>query len=34
MDLMNDRAMLYDTWRQIRFTANALKGVLNLCPHQ
>jgi hypothetical protein len=30
MDLMNDRAMLYDTWRQIRVTANALKGVFNL----
>ena len=30
MDLMNDRAMLYDNWRQIRVTANALKGVLNL----
>ena len=30
MDLMNNRAQLYDKWRQIRFTANALKGVLNL----
>ncbi len=30
MDLMNDRAMLYDMWRQIRVTANALKGVFNL----
>ncbi len=30
MDLMNDRAALYDAWRQIRVTANALKGVLNL----
>jgi len=30
MDLMNNRAALYDAWRQIRFTANALKGVLNL----
>jgi hypothetical protein len=30
MDLMNTRAGLYDTWRQIRVTANALKGVLNL----
>ena len=30
MDLMNDRAQLYDAWRQIRVTANALKGVLNL----
>jgi hypothetical protein len=30
MDLMNDRAALYDAWRQIRFTANALKGILNV----
>ena len=30
MDLMNNRAQLYDAWRQIRVTANALKGVLNL----
>ena len=30
MDLMNDRAQLYDAWRQIRVTANALKGVLNV----
>ena len=30
MDLMNARASLYDYWRQIRVTANALKGVLNL----
>ena len=30
MDLMNDRAQLYDAWRQIRVTANALKGILNL----
>jgi hypothetical protein len=30
MDLMNDRAQLYDAWRQIRVAANALKGVLNL----
>ncbi len=30
MDLMNARASLYDVWRQIRVTANALKGVLNL----
>jgi hypothetical protein len=30
MDLMNDRAALYDSWRQIRVTANALKGVLNV----
>ncbi len=27
---MNDRAQLYDAWRQIRVTANALKGILNL----
>ncbi len=30
LDLMNDRAVLYDAWRQIRVTANALKGVLNV----
>ncbi len=30
MDLMNNRAQLYDAWRQIRVTANALKGVLNI----
>jgi hypothetical protein len=30
MDLMNDRAQLYDAWRQIRVTANALKGILNV----
>ncbi len=30
MDLMNDRAQLYDFWRQIRVTANALEGILNL----
>jgi hypothetical protein len=30
LDLMNNRAQLYDTWRQIRVTANALKGVLNV----
>jgi hypothetical protein len=30
MDLMNARASLYDQWRQIRVTANALRGVLNL----
>jgi hypothetical protein len=29
-DLMNQRAVLYDTWRQIRFTANALKGYFNI----
>jgi hypothetical protein len=30
LDLMNTRAQLYDAWRQIRVTANALKGVLNV----
>ena len=30
LDLMNARAQLYDTWRQIRVTANALKGILNV----
>lgn len=30
LDLMNYRAQLYDAWRQIRVTANALKGVLNV----
>jgi hypothetical protein len=30
LDLMNQRAQLYDTWRQIRVTANALRGVLNV----
>jgi hypothetical protein len=30
MDLMNNRAQLYDAWRQIRVTANALKGVFNV----
>ena len=30
LDLMNARAQLYDTWRQIRFTANALKGIFNV----
>jgi hypothetical protein len=30
MDMMNFRAALYDSWRQIRVTANALKGVLNV----
>ena len=34
MDLMNDRAQLYDAWRQIRVTANALKGVLQRRHHQ
>ena len=27
---MNIRAQLYDAWRQIRVTANALKGILNV----
>ena len=30
LDLMNARGALYDTWRQIRVSANALKGVLNV----
>ena len=30
LDLMNARAQLYDTWRQIRVSANALKGVFNV----
>jgi len=30
LDLMNSRAALYDAWRQIRITANTLKGVLNV----
>jgi hypothetical protein len=30
MDMLNNRAALYDAWRQIRVTANALKGVFNL----
>ena len=30
LDLMNVRAQLYDSWRQIRVSANALKGVLNV----
>jgi len=30
LDLMNQRGALYDAWRQIRVTANALKGVLNV----
>ena len=30
LDLMNARAQLYDTWRQIRVSANALKGYLNV----
>ena len=30
LDVMNARAELYDAWRQIRVTANALRGVLNV----
>ena len=30
LDLMNARAGLYDAWRQLRVTANALKGILNV----
>ncbi len=30
LDLMNARAQLYDYWRQIRVSANALKGVFNV----
>jgi len=30
LDLMNARASAYDAWRQIRVTANALKGVFNV----
>ena len=30
LDVMNQRAQLYDAWRQIRFRANALKGILNV----
>lgn len=30
LDMMNNRAQLYDAWRQIRFRANALKGILNV----
>ena len=30
LDLMNNRAQLYDAWRQIRIAANTLKGVLNV----
>ena len=29
-DLMNARAQLVDSWRQLRVTANALMGVLNV----
>ncbi len=30
LDLMNARAALYDSWRQIKVTANGLQGVLNI----
>jgi len=30
LDLMNQRAALYDSWRKIRVAANALKGVFNV----
>ena len=30
LDLMNQRAILYDAWRQLSFTANGLKGVFNV----
>jgi len=30
LDLMNQRAQLYDAWRKIAVTANALKGYLNV----
>jgi len=30
LDLMNFRAQLYDSWRQIKVAANALQGVLNV----
>ncbi|AGA28964.1 TolC family protein [Singulisphaera acidiphila] len=30
LDLMNERARLYDAWRQIRVSANALKGIFNV----
>jgi hypothetical protein len=30
LDLMNTRAQLYDAWRQVRVSANALKGVFNV----
>jgi hypothetical protein len=30
LDMMNNRAQLYDTWRKIRVAANALKGVLDV----
>ena len=30
LDLMNNRAALYDSWRQLAVTANGLKGVFNV----
>lgn len=30
VDLMNNRATLYDTWRQLAVTANGLQGVFNV----
>lgn len=30
LDIMNARAQLYDFWRQIRVTANGLKGIFNV----
>jgi len=30
LDLMNQRALLYDAWRAIKVAANALQGVLNV----
>ncbi len=30
LDLMNARGQLYDAWRQVRVSANALKGILNV----
>ncbi|WP_406699491.1 hypothetical protein V5E97_11560 [Singulisphaera sp. Ch08] len=30
LDLMNERARLYDAWRKIRVSANALKGIFNV----
>jgi hypothetical protein len=30
LDVMNARAQLYDSWRQIRYQANSLKGILNV----
>jgi hypothetical protein len=30
LDLMNARAGLYDAWRQLRVTANALRGIFNV----